>query len=188
MARPTRAQLRRLLQDWGLPQVDPDSFFVGVFPESLVIAVDEIERLTAQDRGWSDSENTIDTLTANATSVSGDVLPFAGLNEVVVIRSLALDLDTANIEAVEVRLVGTSGNHTIWQEGVSGGAALPAGRLIGGPNIQTTSFGTLLPITLDGRDAQRLQIIIRIAVAAVITATIAVATHTFQRPFVGFAT
>ncbi len=189
MPRPTRAQIRRLLDDWGLPQVDPDSFFVGVFPESLMIAVDEVERLTAQDRGWT--ESAITTVTATnpaATSVIAKATPQPSLNEIVVIRAVAVDLVTANIEAVEINQQGTSGNNIIWQEGVSGGPALPAGRLIGGPNIQTTSFGTLLPIVLDGRDAQTLNLTIRIAVAAAITATLKVSAQVFQRPFVGFGT
>jgi len=188
MPRPTRAQMRRLLDDWGLPQVDPDSFFIGVFPEQIQISVDEIERLTAQDRGWTSSAN--DQIQANAAAAvsANGQLTGPGPNEVMVIRALTVELITANIEAVELRLIGTSGNNIIWREGLSGGPALPAGRLIGGPNIQTTSFNGLLPIVLDGRDAQAMTLTIRIAVAGQITADIAVASYTYQRPFVGFAT
>lgn len=189
MPRPTRAQLRRLLEDWGLPQVDPDSYFIGVFPESISIAVDEIERLTAQDRGWINSEISLRTATnPAATSVTTKAVPQPGLNEIVVVRTVAVDLVTANIEAVEINHQGTTGNNIIWQEGVSGGPALPTGRLIGGPNIQTTSFGSLLPIVLDGRDVQTLNLTIRIAIAAAITATLRVSAQVFQRPFVGFGT
>jgi len=188
MPRPTRAQLRRLLQDWGLPQVDPDSYFIGVFPESISIAVDEIERLTAQDRGFVSSAHRQAPASATATTANADITPTPTANEIIVIRSLFVDLDTANIERVEVRLRGTSGDVLIWEEGVTGGPALPIGRLIGGPNIQTTSFGTFLPIVLDGRDAQSLRVRIAIGVAALIEATVGVAQYTFQRPFVGFGT
>jgi len=189
MPRPTRAQLRRLLQDWGLPQVDPDSYFVGVFPESISIAVDEIERLTAQDRGWTGSET--DAITATnpaATVVTIDIPPVPSANEIIIFRSVNIDLVTANINEVEMRINGTSGITTIWRDGVSGGPALPVGRLIGGPNIQTTSFNGLLPIVLDGRDGQSLKLTIRAAAAALITATAGVTAHNFQRPFVGFGT
>jgi len=188
MARPTREQLRRLLQDWGLPQVDPDSYFVGVFPESISIAVDEVERLTAQDRGWTESRITANIITQNTTKITATIMPIPGPNEIVVFRSLALDLISANIESVQIVNQGTSGNGILWQEGVSGGPALPAGRFIGGPDIRTTSFNSVLPIVLDGRDAQLLKLILEIAVAAVMDAKIVMSAQIFQRPFVGFAT
>jgi len=189
MPRPTRAQLRRLLEDWGLPQVDPDSYFIGVFPESISIAVDEIERLTAQDRGWTSSQTDFITATnPGATVVTIDVDPVPSENEIIIYRSVGIDLVTANINEVELLVNGVSGATTIWREGVAGGPALPVGRLIGGPNIQTTSFNGLLPIVLDGRDGQSLKLRIRAAASALLTATAGTTSHSFQVPFVGFAT
>jgi len=40
MPRPTIAEIRRLLDDLGLPQVDPSSWFSGTFPEILRVIVD----------------------------------------------------------------------------------------------------------------------------------------------------
>ncbi len=180
--------MRRLLDDWGLPQVDPDSFFIGVFPEQITMAVDEVERLTAQDRGWTSSRGTANILSVNTSVLTATLMPIPGPNEIVVIRSLAVDLTSANIEAVEIHKDAASANGVIWQEGVSGGAPLPLGRLIGGPNIQTTSFNSLLPIVLDGRDTQILKIVFRIAVAAVISGKVVISAQIFERPFVGFAT
>jgi len=189
MPRPTRAQIRRLLDDWGLPQVDPDSFFIGTFPESISMAVDEVERLTAQDRGWNTSQTDFITATnPSATVVTIDIDPVPSGDEVNIFRSLSIDLVTANINEVEIILNGTSGATTIWRAGVTGGPALPVGRLIGGPNIETTSFGTLLPIVIDGRDGQSLKLRIRAAAAALLTATAGTTSQNFQRPFVGFAT
>ena len=187
MPRPTRAQIRRLLDDWGLPQVDPDSYFIGVFPESISIAVDEVERLTAQDRGWVNTLNSDVSVSATATSASGN-LPGPGSEFVMVLRNVNVALESSAIEAVELTLQGDSGQNLIWREGVLGGPVLPVGPLIGLANLQTTSFGTLLPIVLDGRDTQSLRLTIRRTVAGPLTASIRGTLYIFQRPFVGFGT
>jgi len=187
MPRPTRAQLRRLLQDWGLPQVDPDSYFIGVFPESISIAVDEVERLTAQDRGWISSQNADVDAVATATSATAN-LPSPGPNQIMVIRLLSVTLDSSAIQEVELTNSGDSGQHLFWKRGVPGGPVLPQGFLIGTANLETTSFGENLPIVLDGRDSQVIRLTIRRDAVGPLTAAIRATLNTYERPFVGFAT
>lgn len=189
MPRPTIAAIRRVLEDLGVPQVDPSSWFDGTMPEILRAVLDmgpiaplptlnRVENLT-----FASAPNTVETF--NITS------PVAGTFEVV--KNLTIDIVTPNINDIRLQTFDGATTNRLWRD--VGTPLFGIGQYIGTDNDATRAWGAfgldnvvLYPpeLTQTPGAQRQLQIRLESGAAEVKTVTISVNITTFDsRLFAG---
>lgn len=136
MARPTIADVRRLLDNLGVPQVDPSSWFDGTMPEILRASLDfgRVQSILARSQ--------VTTLLYSTDLAVGLFLDLVvpRPNEIIVCRNLSIRFTTANVDTINVRkLVGPSMTE-IWTDSATPFALAP---YIGTNNDASRAWGAL---------------------------------------------
>lgn len=136
MPRPTIAQIRVVLDDLGLPQVDPSSWFDGTMPEILRASLDfgRVQPILAR--------TSITTLLYTTSLAVGLFTPLVAPvpNEIIVCRNLSIRFTNANAETINIqKLVGVPVTE-IWTDTA---APLPSGPYIGTNNDASRAWGAL---------------------------------------------
>lgn len=171
MPRPTRQEIRQLLQTLGLDQVDPNVWFRGTLNEILRASVD-VGRLSSRL-----FRSTYDGLTHNSGVNTEQVFALSTVQpgEIRIISNMFIRFGTANIDEITVEIAEGAFARAIWNDS---SGPFPLGVYIGTDNTETERFGemTRQKIKLIGVDTpgvaanQVLQIRIRSAAAAIKTA------------------
>lgn len=112
MARPTIAEVRRILEDLGLPQVDPSVWFKGTQPELLRVILDGGRLVRAFDR--TDFINFQFDSAANTDQKFAIFQPAA--DEIVFIRYLFIEFVTGNIARIRVQIANGFTINQLWQD------------------------------------------------------------------------
>jgi len=137
LARPTIQQIRQALDDLGLPQVDPSSWFDGTLPEILRVVL-QAGRLEPTLEEIAVRRDVVTS--ALDTDFSFAITQNTGL-EMIVVGMLQIDILTANID--EIRIEYQDGvpiaNVQIWRDFVGGPFGL--GPYNGSDNTRSTAWG-----------------------------------------------
>lgn len=112
MARPTEAEVRRILDDLGLPQVDPNSWFKGTEPELLRVGLDGGRLVRAFDR-----TTFINVQFTSASNLDQKFAVFtAAADEIAFIRYLFIEFVSANIARIRVQIANGFTINQLWQD------------------------------------------------------------------------
>jgi len=137
MARPTNDEIRRFLEDLGLPQVDPSSFFSSTADEILRIAGDAGPLApTVKFARFFDTDFTTLLNTDQSFNITG-----ANPGQIRVVSKLFIQFITANVDEIRLQWDDLGGlqDTTIWRDFGPFGA----GNYIGTNNAASQAWGAL---------------------------------------------
>jgi len=136
MARPTEADIRRALQDLGLPQIDPNSWFDGTMPEILRVV------LTAGPLKPLPTFNFTQTNTFTTLAEAERTFDITGANPgtIRVVKNINIEIITANITTLDVQTFDGTLLSLLWRDF---GAPFPIGRYIGSDTTASQAWGAL---------------------------------------------
>lgn len=169
MPRPTIEQIRTVLVDLGLPQVDPSSWFDGTMPETLRVLLDA-GPLKPQP-AFSFQQRSVFSSLAVA-SVAFDITG-ANPGTIRVLKNLTIRPLTANIEEIRIQKFDGTRTTEMWRDATG---PFAAAQYIGTDNAATRAWGALglnnivmyPPELTDNPNSQRQVQIVIISAAAVI--------------------
>ena len=137
MPRPTIAAIRRVLDDLGLPQVDPSSWFDGTMPEILRASLDFgrvsplLESSIANDGTFTSPAN-----------IGEDIIIVApGVTEVHRVRRFFIRFITANITQIRIFVLSGVKNTNLWDDD---SGPFPAGVYLGHDGPVTESLAPIM--------------------------------------------
>jgi len=173
MARPTIAQIRRALEDLGLPQVDPNSWFDGTMPEILRVILDAgpIKALPT----FNFMQNNLFTSAAN-TSQTFDITG-ANPGTIRIVNNMTVEIITANINRLRFQHFDGTVTDRVWDE--INLANFAVGPHIGTANQSTEAWGAqglssivLYPPELTTNPNNQRQLQLRLFSAAAVVKTV----------------
>lgn len=112
MARPTEAEIRRILNDLGLPQVDPNSWFKGTLPELLRVNLNAGNVVRVFDR--------TDFINVQFTSAANTDQKFAvftaAADEIAFVRYMFIEFVSSNIARIRLQMQNGFTINQLWQD------------------------------------------------------------------------
>jgi len=136
MARPTPADIRRALQDLGLPQIDPQSWFDGTMPEILRVVLDAGPLKPIPTFNFTQ----VNTFTTAAIGDQAFDITGANPGTIRVVKNMTIQVVTANIEQIEVQTFDGTLLSRLWLDSAT---PFPVDLYIGRDNTASQAWGAL---------------------------------------------